>query len=116
MVALHIPGAAAHLRGIGERGRIAEDQVPAVVGLALVANPCQHVIAYKVVVGAGKAVLAHVALRPIQIGVGKVDSNGFFHACVGGVAGGGAGVGKQVEEPARLLGMLSHQATRNAVV
>jgi len=65
MIALHVPGAAAHLRGIGERGRIAEDQVPAVVGLALVANPCQHVIAYKVVVGAGKAVLAHVALGPI---------------------------------------------------
>ena len=67
-------------------------------------------------VGAGKAVLAHVALGPVQIGVGKVDSNGFFHACVGGIAGGGAGVGKQVEEPARLLGMLSHQTSRNAVV
>ena len=63
-----------------------------------------------------KAVLAHVALGPVQIGVGEVDRHGLLDAAIGRVAGGGAGVGKQVEEAARLLGVLAHQVAGDAVV
>ena len=63
-----------------------------------------------------KAVLAHIALGPVQIGVGEVDRHGFLDAAIGRVAGGGAGVGKQVEEAARLLGVLAHQVARDAVI
>ena len=55
-----------------------------------------------------KAVLTHIALGPVQVGVGKVDRHGLLDAAIGRVAGGGAGVGKQVEEAARLLGVLTH--------
>ena len=65
---------------------------------------------------ANKAVLAHVALGPVQVGVGKVDRHGFLDAAVGRIAGGGAGVGEQVEEAARLLGVLAHQVARDAVI
>ena len=63
-----------------------------------------------------KAVLAHVALGPVQIGVGEVDRHGLLDAAIGRVAGGGAGVGKQVEEATRLLGVLAHQVAGDAVV
>ena len=55
-----------------------------------------------------KAVLAHIALGPVQVGVGKVDRHSLLDAAVCRIAGGGAGVGKQVEEAARLLGVLAH--------
>ena len=55
-----------------------------------------------------KAVLAHIALGPVQVGVGKVDRHGFLDAAIGRIAGGGTGIGEQVEEAARLLGVLAH--------
>ena len=116
MVALDIPGAAAHLGRVRERGRVDKDQVPAVARLALVTNPGEHVVAHKVMLRPHKAVLAHVALGPVQVGVGKVDRHGLLDAAVGCVAGGGAGVGEQVEEAARLLGVLAHQVAGDAVV
>ena len=116
MVALDIPGAAAHLGRVRERGRVDKDQVPAVARLALVANPGEHVVAHKVVLRSHKAVLAHVALGPVQVGVGEVDRHGFLDAAVGRIAGSGAGVGEQVEEAACLLGVLAHQIARDAVV
>ena len=63
-----------------------------------------------------KAVLAHVALGPVQIGIGEVDRHGLLDAAIGRVAGGSAGVGKQIEEAARLLGVLAHQVAGDAVV
>ena len=63
-----------------------------------------------------KAVLAHVALGPVQIGIGEVDRHGLLDAAIGRVAGGSAGVGKQVEEAARLLGVLAHQVAGDAVI
>ena len=63
-----------------------------------------------------KAVLAHVALGPVQVGVGEVDRHGLLDAAVRRVAGGGAGIGKQVEEAARLLGVLTHQVAGDAVI
>ena len=63
-----------------------------------------------------KPVLAHVALGPVQVGVGKVDRHGLLDAAVCRIAGGGAGVGEQVEEAARLLGVLAHQVAGDAVV
>ena len=108
MVALDIPGVAAHLGRVRKRGRVDKDQVPAVARLALVANPGEHVIAHKVMLRPHKAVLSHVALGPVQVGVGKVDRHSFLDAAVCRIAGGGAGVGKQVEEAARLLGVLAY--------
>ena len=108
MVALNIPGATAHLGRVRERGRVDKDQVPAVARLALVANPGEHVVAHKVMLRTHKAVLAHIALGPVQVGIGKIDRHGLLDAAVGRIAGGGAGVGKQVEEAARLLGVLAH--------
>ena len=70
MVALDIPGTAAHLGRVRERGRVDKDQVPAVARLALVTNPGEHVIAHKMMLRANKAVLTHIALGPVQIGVG----------------------------------------------
>ena len=63
-----------------------------------------------------KAVLAHIALGPVQVGVGKVDCHGFLDAAVGRIAGGGAGVGEQVEETARLFSVLAHQVAGDAVI
>lgn len=63
-----------------------------------------------------KAVLAHIALGPVQVGVGKVDRHGLLDAAIGCVAGGSAGVGKQVEEAACLFGVLAHQAAGDAVI
>ena len=63
-----------------------------------------------------KAVLSHVALGPVQIGVGKVDRHSFLDAAVCRIAGGGAGVGEQVEEAPRLLGVLAHQVAGDAVI
>ena len=108
MVALDIPGTAAHLGRVRERGRVDKNQVPAVARLALVANPGEHVVAHKVMLRTHKAVLAHVALSPVQVGVREVDRHGLLDAAIGRVAGGGAGVGEQVEEAARLLGVLAH--------
>lgn len=116
MVALDIPGAAAHLGRVRERGRVDKDQVPAVARLALVANPGEHVVAHKMMLRPHKAVLAHVALGPVQIGIGEVDRHGLLDAAIGRVAGGSAGVGKQIEEAARLLGVLAHQVAGDAVV
>ena len=65
---------------------------------------------------ANKAVLAHVALGPVQVGVGKVDRHGLLDAAVCRIAGGGAGVGEQVEEAACLFGVLAHQVAGDAVV
>ena len=116
VVALDIPGAAAHLGRVRERGRVDKDQVPAVACLALVANPGEHVVAHKVMLRSHKTVLAHVALGPVQIGVREVDRHRFLDATIGRVAGGGAGVGEQVEETVRLLGVLAHQVAGDAVV
>ena len=116
MVALDIPSAAAHLGRVRERGRVDKDQVPAVARLALVANPGEHVVAHKMMLRTNKAVLAHIALGPVQVGVGKVDRHGLLDAAIGRVAGGSAGVGKQVEEAARLLGVLAHQVARDAMI
>ena len=116
MVALDIPGAAAHLGRVRERGRVDKDQVPAVARLTLVANPGEHVAAHKVMLRSHKAVLAHVALGPVQVGVREVDRHGLLDAAIGRVAGGSAGVGKQVEEAARLLGVLAHQVAGDTVV
>ena len=116
MIALDIPGTAAHLGRVRKRGRVDKDQVPAVARLALVANPGEHVVAHKVMLRTHKAVLAHVALGPVQVGVGKVDRHGLLDAAVCRIAGGGAGVGEQVEEAARLLGVLAHQVAGDAVV
>ena len=116
MVALDIPGAAAHLRRVRKRGRVDKDQVPAVARLTLVANPGEHVVAHKVMLRSHKAVLTHIALGPVQIGVGKVDRHGLLDAAVCRIAGGSAGVGKQVEEAARLLGVLAHQVAGDAVI
>ena len=63
-----------------------------------------------------KAVLAHIALGPVQVGVREVDCHGFLDAAVGRIAGGGAGVGEQVEEAARLFGVLAHQVAGDAVI
>ena len=63
-----------------------------------------------------KAVLAHIALGPVQVGVGKVDRHSFLDAAVCRIAGGGAGIGEQIEEAARLLGVLAHQVAGDAVV
>ena len=116
MVALDIPGAAAHLGRVRERGRVDKNQIPAVARLALVANPGEYVVAHKMMLRAHKAVLAHIALCPVQVGVGKVDRHGLLDAAIGRVAGGSAGVGKQVEEAARLLGVLAHQVARDAMI
>ena len=116
MVALDIPGAAAHLGRVRKRGRVDKDQVPAVARLALVANPGEHVVAHKVMLRTNKAVLAHIALGPVQVGVGKVDRHGLLDAAVCRIAGGGAGVGEQVEEAACLFGVLAHQVAGDAVV
>ena len=116
MIALDIPGTAAHLGRVRKRGRVDKDQVPAVARLALVANPGEHVVAHKVMLRTHKAVLAHVALGPVQVGVGKVDRHGLLDAAVCRIAGGSTGVGEQVEEAARLLGMLAHQVAGDAVV
>ena len=116
MVALHVPRARSHLARVGERGWIDKDQIPAMDGLALVADPLQHIRAHKVVLRAGKAIELHVLFGPVQIGVGKVDRHGLLDAAVGRVARGGAGVGKQVEKTACAFGVLAHQAARHAMV
>ena len=63
-----------------------------------------------------KAVLAHIALGPVQVGVGKVDCHGFLDAAVCRIAGGGAGIGEQIEEAACLFGVLAHQVAGDAVI
>ena len=116
MVALDIPSAAAHLGRVRERGWVDKDQVPAVARLALVANPGEHVVAHKMMLRTNKAVLAHIALGPVQVGVGKVDCHGFLDAAVGRIAGGGAGIGEQIEEAACLFGVFAHQVAGDAVI
>ena len=63
-----------------------------------------------------KAVLAHVALGPVQVGVGEVDRHSFLDAAVCRIAGGGAGIGEQIEEAACLFGVLAHQVAGDAVI
>ena len=63
-----------------------------------------------------KAVLAHIALGPVQVGVGKVDRHGLLDAAIGRVAGGGAGIGEQIEEAACLFGVFAHQVAGDAVI
>ena len=116
MVALDVPGAAAHLGRVRKRGRVDKNQVPAVARLALVANPSEHVVAHKVMLRPHKAVLTHVAFGPVQVGVGKVNRHSLLDAAVRRIAGGGTGVGEQIEEAARLFGVLAHQVAGDAVV
>ena len=60
--------------------------------------------------------MLHVALGPVQVGVGEVDGDGLLHAGIGRIAGRGAGVGEQVEEEALAAGVLAHEAAGDAVV
>ncbi len=110
MVALYVKGVATHALGVGEGGRVAEDEVPAVARTALVADPTHDVGLHVLVLGAGEAVALHVALRPVEVGARQVDGGGVLGAAVGRVAAGGAGVGEQIEEALGSLGGLGHLA------
>ena len=118
VVALDVPGAAAHLGGVGERGRVAEDQVPPVARPHLPFDPVQHVVAHVMVLRTGESVGLHVALGPVQIGVGEVHGDGLGGAAVRRIAGGRARIGKEVEEAAggELAHPLAHETARRAVV
>ena len=119
VVALDVEDVAAHALGVGERGRVAEDEVPAVVRVALLRDPTYDVGLDKLVVAAREAVALHVALGPVQVGAGEVDRRGVLGAAVRRVARRRARVGKQVEEALgaqRLLGHLAHAGAHVSVV
>ena len=110
VVALHVKGVAPHALGVGEGGRVAEDEVPAVARAALVADPAHDVGLHVLVLRSRKAVALHVALGPVEVSAGEVHRGGVLGAAVGRVAAGGAGVGEQVEEALGALGGLGHLA------
>ena len=84
--------------------------------MSLLFNPREHVVSNEVVRAAGEAVERHVALGPVEIGVGEVYGYGFLNTRICGVAGRRARIGKEVEERASLPRMLAHEAARDAVV
>ena len=119
VVSLHIEGVAAHALGVREGWGVAEDEVPAVARAALLADPTDDVVLDVLVLVPGEAVSLHVALGPVEVGAREVHRRRVLRPAVRGVAGGGAGVGEQVEEALRALcalGELAYLGTHVAVV
>ena len=76
MVALDVPIPRPHLAGIGERGRVNEDEIPALLAVALFLNPGEHVGANELLVPVEQAVELHIAHGPLLVGVGDVHRRG----------------------------------------
>ena len=98
MVALDVPGTAAHVFRVRERRHVAEDEVPAVLGPALLVHPAEDVGLHVLVVTAVEAVALHVAARPRERRAAHVHRGRVLGPSVGGLAGGSARVGEEVEE------------------
>ena len=98
MVALDVPGTASHAFRVREGGHVAEDEVPAVLGPTLLVHPAEDVGLHVLVVAAVEAVALHVAARPCERRAAHVHRGRVLGPAVGGVAGGGARVGEEVEE------------------